>query len=43
MQRYGDGSQEGEKDNMEVDIIVENHTQLGNEEYFEREIVGLTF
>jgi len=53
MQRYTDGHQEEETDNTE-DVIIGGPTQtdyiqqktksqLGNEEYNERELVGLTF
>ena len=53
MQRYSDGHQEEETDYTE-DVIIGGPTQtdyiqqktksqLGNEEYNERELVGLTF
>ena len=53
MQRYSDGHREEETDYTE-DVIIGGPTQkdytqqktksqLGNEEYYERELVGLTF
>jgi len=53
MQRYSDGHQEEEMDYTEdvikggpsqTDCIQQKtNLQLGNEEYYERELVGLTF